>query len=56
MGITDKNKDKNFNDEQNSNVEEQLKQIEKKSVEERKYKLNSSKEFNNYSYYDGKKW
>lgn len=52
----DKNKDENFNDKQNSNVEEQLKQIEKKSVEERKYKLNFSKEFNNYSYYDGKKW
>lgn len=52
----DKNKDENFNDEQNSNVEEKLKQIERKSVEERKSKLNSSKEFNNYSYYDGKKW
>lgn len=52
----DKNKDENFNDEQNSNVEEKLRQMEIQSIEERKSELDHFNEFNNYSYYDGKKW
>lgn len=51
-----KTNDEKSTDEHNASVEEKLKQIQKQSVEERKLKLDSSKDFINYSYYSGKKW